>query len=232
MKKIMIVAAIILASQAQGFSQTKNFIDQPFIETTARVDTLVTPDEIYMNITIAEKDTKGKVSVEQQESEMEAALKALGINTKKELMLNDAASNFRKYFLRQKDVLKRKSYTLLVHNAIMAGRVIIALERHNIANVRIAKTEYSKMENLKLALVSKAVAKARKKAEFMTKPLHQKVGPALYISDISVYNSFKSAMAPLQIRGLSSKQKTYAPADIQFQKMKVEAGINVKFKLE
>ena len=232
MKKALIAATIFMVSLVQGFSQTKNFIDQPFIETTAEVDTLVTPDNIYMNITIAEKDTKGKVSVEEQESKMESALKALGINTKKDLMLNDAASNFRKYFLRQQDVLKRKSYTLLVHNAIMAGRVIIALEKLNISNVRIAKTEYSKMESLKLALVSKAVAKARKKAEFMTQPLHQKVGTALYISDVSGFHYFKSDVASIQVRGLKKAHQSYAPADIQFQKMKVEASVNVKFKLE
>ncbi len=39
-----------------GWTQTKNFIDQPFIETTAQVDTLVTPDRIYLNILILEKD--------------------------------------------------------------------------------------------------------------------------------------------------------------------------------
>ena len=232
MKRIMIITAILIVGTMQGFTQTKNFIDQPFIETTAKVDTLVTPDNIYMNITIAEQDTKGKVSVEEQESKMESALKALGINTKKDLMLNDAASNFRKYFLRQQTVLKRKSYTLLVHNAIMAGKVIIALEKLNISNVRITRTEYSKIESLKLTLISKAVAKARKKAEFMTKPLHQKAGPALYISDLSGFRIYKSEAAPIQVRGLAKSNQHYAPADIQFQKTKVEASVNVKFKLE
>ena len=232
MKRIMIVTAILIVGSMQGFAQTKNFIDQPFIETSAIADTLVTPDNIYMNITIAEQDTKGKVSLEEQEVNMEKALKKLGINTKKDLMLNDAASNFRKYFLRQQTVLKRKSYTLLVHNAIMAGRVIIALEKLNISNVRITRTEYSRMDALKLALVSKAVKKARKKAEFMSKPLNQKVGPALYISDVSGFRMYKSEVAPIQVRGLATSNQHYTPADIRFQKMKVESNVNVKFKLE
>jgi len=232
MKRMMIVTVILIAGITQGFTQTKNFIDQPFIETSAKVDTLVTPDNIYMNITIAEQDTKGKISVEEQELKMERALKALGINTKENLMLNDAASNFRKYFLRQQTVLKRKSYTLLVHNAIMAGKVIIVLEKMNISNVRITRTEYSKMDALKLALVSKAVKKARKKAEFMSKPLHQKVGHALYISDLSGFRMFKSEVAPIQVRALATMNQNYTPVDIQFQKMKIESSVNVKFKLE
>ncbi len=232
MKRMMIVTAILIAGIMQGFTQTKNFIDQPFIEASAKVDTLVTPDNIYMNITIAEQDTKGKVSVEEQESRMEKALKALGINTKENLMLNDATSNFRKYFLRQQTVLKRKSYMLLVHNAIMAGKVIITLERMNISNVRITRTEYSKMDSLRLELLSKAVAKARQKAQFMTRPLHQKVGRALYISENSGYNGYKINMTPLRIRGVASTHENYAPADIQFQKMKIESSVNVKFVLE
>ncbi|MFT7250898.1 MAG: lysozyme, partial [Flavobacterium sp.] len=46
-----------------SFAQTKNFIDLPYIETSAKVDTLVVPDKIYLNIMITEKDTKGKISV-------------------------------------------------------------------------------------------------------------------------------------------------------------------------
>lgn len=30
--------------------QTKNFIDQPCVETTAKVDTLIKPDVIYLDI--------------------------------------------------------------------------------------------------------------------------------------------------------------------------------------
>ena len=32
------------------YSQTKNFIDQPYIEVKASVDTLVIPDKIFMKI--------------------------------------------------------------------------------------------------------------------------------------------------------------------------------------
>ena len=45
-------------------AQTKNFIDQPYIEVAGSADTLVTPDEIFIRINISEKDTKNKVSVE------------------------------------------------------------------------------------------------------------------------------------------------------------------------
>ncbi|TFG76885.1 MAG: SIMPL domain-containing protein, partial [Flavobacteriales bacterium] len=103
------------------------------METNALVDTLVVPDRIYLSILITEADTKGKTSVEELENKMAAQLKALGIDTKKQLTLADVASNFKNYFLKKTDVLKSKAYTLLVYDAQTAGKVIVGLEAINIA---------------------------------------------------------------------------------------------------
>ena len=231
MKRILTL--IILLMMIHGFAQTKNFIDQPYIETIAKVDTLVTPDKIFMNILITEQDTKGKISVEELESKMEAALKKLGINTKKNLTLNDLASNFKKYFLRKQDVLKSKSYTLILEDAITAGKVIIALENLKISNVSIVKTEYSEIDKLKLTLKSRAVLKAKKQAQFMTKPLDQKVGSPIFISDMSdtsIYRPYQS-MAKMEVRS-AAVGDTLKPADISFEKIRIESIISVKFKIE
>ncbi|MFT7033181.1 MAG: hypothetical protein ACJA2S_001684 [Cyclobacteriaceae bacterium] len=233
MIKKNILLTIAIAHSLVGFSQQKNFIDQPFIETNAQVDTLITPDRIYLNILVMEKDTKGKTSVEELESKMESTLKRLGINTKENLTLNDLASNFRKYFLKQQDVHKSKAYTLMINDAQTAGRVIIALEKIDISNVSFDRTEYSKMEDLQLILKSKAVIKARKQANYLSSPLGQKLGPAIYISDQSSNNYLQGRASGLQIRGYAAdKEKQFKPADIEFQKIKVECSVAVKFKLE
>ena len=85
---------IILSSKS--ISQTKNFIDLPYVETSARVDTLVIPNRIYLKIIISEKDSKNEKSVEELENLMEQKLKSLEIDTNKDLTLSDAASNFKK----------------------------------------------------------------------------------------------------------------------------------------
>ena len=131
-------------------SQTKNFLDVPYLETSARVDTLVTPDKIYLSITIKEKDSKGKKSVEEQENKMAQRLKDLGIDVDQQLTIKNLASDFKKYFLRSKDVLKSKQYSLLVYDGLSAGKVMAALEDLGIANTYLEKTEYSKMDELEL----------------------------------------------------------------------------------
>ena len=235
MGKRNIILIIALFQTSIGFGQTKNFIDQPFIETSAFVDSLVTPDEIYLNILISEKDTKGKTSVEELESQMEKRLKQLGINTKEDLTLNDLASNFKKYFLKNQDVLKSKVYSLKVDNAQTAGLVILELEKLEIANVLLDRTEFSGIEQLKLELKSKAIAKAKKQAEYMAAAIDQKVGSAIHISDQhdNSMRNLQGRTAGIMIRGNASfKQEAFKPADIEFEKIKVESSVFVKFKLE
>lgn len=219
----------------KSYSQTKNFIDMPYVETTANVDTFVVPDKIYLSIIITEKDTKGKTSVEELEAKIETELKNIGINTTEKLSLYDLSSNFKKYFLKGQDVLKVKSYILIVEDALMAGKVIIALERINISNIAIEKTEYSEIEKLRLILKSKAILKAKLQAQSLAEPLNQKVGNAIFILDLSnkyVSNALQGRVAGIQIRGTSTINSKYKPADIKFEKIKVESAVEVKFKLE
>lgn len=230
-KNWIIVLALIITSIT--FSQTKNYIDQPYLETNAKVDTLVVPDQIYLNIFIAEKDSKGKVGIEEQENNMAQILKSLDIDLEKQLSLGDMSSNFKKYFLKQKDILKSKSFTLIVYDAVTAGEVMLALEKNNISNVSIEKTAYSKIEELRLALKVKAIKKAKLNAESLTEPLSQKVGKAIYISDLGNNNNNYYRSSNIQIRGMSSvKEADFKPIDVEFEKIKVESNISVKFILE
>lgn len=147
MKKILLLS-ILFANQI--FAQ-KNYIDQPFIETNTKIDSLVIPDKIYLSINLNEADSKNKKSVEEQEKLLESTLKKLNIDTEKDLALLDFSSNFKQYFLKNQNVLKSKMYSVLVTNAITAGKVLLELEKVGISNVNIEKTEYSKAEELLLS---------------------------------------------------------------------------------
>jgi len=77
MNRILLTLGLVLTFHfANG--QTKNFIDQPYLETTAKVDSLVKPDIIYLDILLQEKDNRNKVSVEELENKMAIKLELLG----------------------------------------------------------------------------------------------------------------------------------------------------------
>ncbi len=230
MKKTFTLIALFAISSLM--SQTKNFLDVSYLETSARVDTLVDPDKIYLNITIQEKDSKGKKSVEEQENKMAQSLKNLGIDIDKQLTIKDLASNYKKYFLRSKEVLKSKQYSLLVYDGLTAGKVMAALENLDIANTYLEKTEYSKMDELELTLKSRAVKKAKRKAEALTEPLGQKVGVAIHIVDNSQPYYPRHNQPQMRMKAMVMEDaSTPEPLDIGFEKIKVEATVNVKFRL-
>lgn len=234
MNRILLILGIILTCQIVN-GQTKNYIDQPFLETTAKVDTLIKPDIIYLNILIREKDERNKISVEELESNMIQKLKSLGINTEKQLTLSDLASNFKKYFLKQKEVMKDKAYELKVFDSQTAGRVLVALEDMGISNVNLDRTEYSKIEELKLELKAKAVKKAKVQANFLVSPLNQKITRAIHITDkyYETYNYYRGELQEVVVVGYSSKVKQeYEPPTIEFRPIKVESEVSIKFAIE
>lgn len=221
----------------QSHSQTKNFIDQPFLETIAEVDTLVTPDKIHLMIILNEEDNRNRKSTEELETSMFRVLKSLRIDLENSLSVIDYSSDFKKYFLGGQKVLKTKMYSLIVKDAQTVGKVMAGLEREEISNVSISKTEYSKSEQLLLELRAKAILKAKRNAENMVAPLNQKIGKAIYVSDLetaSITSQLQGKVAGVQIRGASSIYGNRAKEDIMidFEKMEFSAKVNVKFIIE
>lgn len=227
MKKTFYLLSFLTCSLA--FGQTKNFIDQPYLETTAKVDSLVTPDQIYLSIYIHEGEDRNRTSLEKQERTMANVLENLGIDLKKQLKVDNLASNYKKYFLKRKNILKSKSYTLEVYDAMTAGKVLIGLESEGISNVRLIKTAYSKIETLKLELKSKAILKAQQQAKALTTPLNQQLGKAIYINDKFYSRPYYNNMNMMARAEYAMDEALETPIDIEFSKIKVESEISVRF---
>ncbi len=110
LKNIIILSTLLLSNFI--FAQ-KNFIDTPYLETSAKADTLVTPDKIYISINLKESDSKNKQSVEELEKKLEQTLLNLNIDINNNLKLLDYSSNFKEYFLKGQNILKSKVYSTI-----------------------------------------------------------------------------------------------------------------------
>ncbi|MCX2718344.1 SIMPL domain-containing protein [Lentiprolixibacter aurantiacus] len=208
-------------------AQQKNFIDQPYLETTTTVDTLVVPDRIYLNIVLTEADTKGRTSVEELENRMAAKLKSLGIDLDTQLSLSDLGSDFKKYFLRKTDIQKEKAYTLVVYDGLSVGQVLKGMETVGISNISLQKTEYSQMESLKMALRIKALLKAKQQGSSLVKAIGQQLGKALHIQYFE--RNFTDSRRGLQEMVVMTKSE---PMDVEFSKIRIETQLSVKFAME
>ena len=230
----LVLLALLVSLTSSTFinSQTKNFIDQAYLETTAKADSLVIPDRIYLDITLNESDSKNRISVEEMEHNMVKKLKSLDINLDKQLSLKDASTDFNRYFLKGKGIEKRKQYQLLVFDGLTVGRVIQGLEAIGISNIVLSKLEYSKFEELELALKSQAIFKAKAQAKALTEPLGQKVTQAIHISDRNYFNhrSVQYDLAESEMNSIGHDKTE--PLVLNFHKIHVISEVSVKFKLE
>lgn len=233
MKKLLFTLIILIS--LHSFSQNKPLTDKPFIEASGQADTLVIPNKIWINVTLMEKDSKGKKSVEELETDMIQKLKSIGINTEKDLSLNYMSSNFKNYVLKQTDIFKSKSYSILVTDAKTTAKVFIGLEEIGISNVRIDKTENTEAKRIKLLLNAKAILNAKQTAESFTKPLNQKVGNAVQISNFDdLSNQLNGRISGVLLTGYATKryEAESNESNIEFEKIKISSSVQAKFLLE
>ena len=230
MRRLFLFALVFLFSPTSN-AQTKNFIDQPYIEVNGYADTLDTPNEIYMRIVISEKDTRDKISLEEQERKMIEVLKSINIDTDKELTTSDIESSYKFYLLKSKDIVKSKTYLLKVKTAMIASKVFLALEELEISNSSIDRVDHTELETLKNEMRTKAVTDAKQRAIALTKSLGQTVGNAIHIADEGNFTqNLQGKVMGLQVRGISTLDKAnYVPPIIEFEKIKISSTINVKF---
>lgn len=226
--KLILCLLVTVWSYAQNLDYSKI----PQLQTQATYTQEVYADKITLSITLSEANTNGKVSVETLEQRMKKVLLDNDIDLQKQLTLTNMASDFRDYFLKKTDVQKVKNYELEIYDALTAGKIFMGLESQEISNVRLLKTEYSKLEELKIELKGKAVEKAKRQAEEMLKGLDQELGSAIFISDM------ETKMYPM-VNSMNRAAMLYAESqndmsggiDVNFDKIRVKALVTVYFKL-
>jgi hypothetical protein len=220
-------------------AQSKNFIDQPYLEVTGSADTLIEPDEIYINIIISEKDNRDRIPVEEQETRMLASFKEMGIDIENNLSVNYMGSNFKYILLKGKEVIKTRQYILKVKDARTAAQVFLLLEQLDISNTSIQKVNYSAINSLRNVMRNKAVANARERAIALASALQQNVGNAIHLVDIDNNNLanqlYGSQLQDVVVTGYTVKLKGLTQGSnpgVEFEKIKVSALVGAKFLLK
>ena len=232
MKNILVLFMIVhLAGMAQVGS--KNFIDQNYIELSGTAELEVVPDEIYISITINEKDKKGRVSVESQEKKLVDRLKAIGIDTEKHLSVQSFGGSYKNYFLRKDGVLKSKNYTLMVSNTDELAKAFYELDRLDISNAYISRVDHSKMDQFRLEVKIKAIQAAKEKAMAYAKAIDQSIGKALHIREsyVNVRNDLLGRAMGANMR-MAAEAAPVSDNDLSFKKITINAAIEAKFELK
>ena len=188
MKKIFTLVSILLIHTI-GLAQ-KNFIDQNYITVKGKAEMHIAPDEIYINILIDENDKKGGISVEKQEAKLISGLKSLGIDINQAVKVKNFNSDYQKMFLKKDDIIKTKKFELLVKNTDQLQKVFNLLEKLEVSNAHISKTNHSKIESFKKEVKVNAITAAKSKAEYLSAAINQTIGKAILINELNTNNIY------------------------------------------
>lgn len=234
MKKILLMAAaaVMFAAVAEA-QQSESY--PSYVVVNGEAEREVTPNEIYVGITIDESDSRsGKITVEQQERKMIEQLRKLGIDVDKDLQVGNMSGDLKSYMLRRDRVQTQKSYVLKVTNAEMLGRVFQALGEINISKMNLIKATRSDLEQIKMELRVEAMKNAQQAASALAGAIGQRIGKAFMIMDNNYYGGgvvyFNEAMPVARSAKMEMAADTGSP--LEFQDMKINCSVNVRFVLE
>ncbi|WP_409966489.1 hypothetical protein PIECOFPK_00625 [Mycovorax composti] len=227
MKKVLTAFAVLFSISAFAQIGEKNFIDKNYIEVTGTSEIEIIPDKIYIQVVLAEKDSKNKNALSVQEKQMLQKLQELGIDTKKDVLIKDLTSNLKTGFL-SKDILLNKQYQIIVKDGKTAGQVFLALEEIGISNASIEKLESSKIEEYRQEAKIKAIQAAKEKASLLCNTIGQKAGRALYIQEQEIMA--RPIYANTVMYAARAKEAADA-ADLNFESLKVEARVLCRFEI-
>lgn len=240
MKKLNKIAAIALIAIAATTpaSLAAQQETRPYIDQSAKAERRVTPDELFLNITISEKDNKGKTSVEERQQLMIKALTSLGIDVEKSLTLNFMGSEI-SYTTFRRNITPRTTatYVLKIGNAETMQKVINKLEANDITNIQLTRTNYTKAEELYKELGVEAMKKAQAQAASLAGAVGQEIGSALSI------NSWTSSSGGAQPRLYKARNAVLEESadlatgagdepQIEVGKITYSVNVNVKFLLK
>jgi uncharacterized protein YggE len=228
MRKIWISALMVLSTFA-GFAQDLDLRKK--IEVNGNAEIEVTPDEIYIGISLKEylKDNKKKVNIEDLEKQLQAAIIKAGIASE-DFTINNINA-YTNYWEKKKDptFLASKQYSIKVKDLSKLNEIISAIDQKGIAYTNIERYGYAKEEALKKELKIKAIKDAKNKALYLTAAIDEKLGSALEISETGTENYPQPFYRNIMMK--ADALETTMP-EINFEKIKLSAQVRVVFEIK
>lgn len=230
MNKIILISELLLIT-IFGFGQQKNFIDENYIEVAGSAEMEVVPDEIYLQVSIREKDDREKETLEELEKKMFVQLTKAGVDVEKDVSISNMMSSLQYRWLRKDNINAQKNYQILARDAVTVEKIYQLLNEIEISNISIVSMNHSKIEEFRRTVKINALKAAKEKASDLAEAIGQKVGKAIHITE-TPENHYgfinQSVVANMLVEQESMEDKV----QVEFEKIKIRYTMGAKFKLE
>ena len=234
MKKLLTLAFVSLLSisaMAQQVDLRKK------ISVSGSAETEVTPDIIYISISLKEdlkdNNSKKKVEITTLENQLYDAVQKAGLD-KGNLTINNLSS----YAIvtekkKNPDYLASKQYRLKVSDLNKWNDIIGAIDPKGIAYTNIDSYDYSKIETLKKELKIKALQAAKEKASYLVEALGDKLGSVIDIQEVN-NEQYPQPMYRnvMMMKAESADMAGAAAPEIDFKKIKLNYIMNTVFEIK
>ena len=228
MKKLFILAALLSVTFV-GFAQTADLRRK--IEVTGNAEQEVTPDIIYVSISLKEyMNGKNKVDISTLEKQLQKAVTEAGIS-KEDFTINNVSSfAFTDQKKKNPDFLASKQYRIKVRDLNNINPILSKVDDKGIQSTGVDGYDYSKIAGLRRDLKIKALLAAREKATYMLSGIGEKIGGAIDIQEID-----NEPLNQPVYRAMAFKTNMTAdvaePSDIDFKKIKLNYQVRAVFEI-
>lgn len=155
--------------------------EQSYVEVNGTATDTIEANKIEILITLTEEPSKGKVSLDEQQSNLQKAFTEAGVDIKKQVnMVNQSQAT-----AKRTNVYQYKSFLLTVESVEALNSAFTALDNYKIPEVRISRYYNDKADQVIMELKAQAVLDAQRSAQNLAQALGQSVGKAIRITDFS-----------------------------------------------
>jgi uncharacterized protein len=210
---------------------------KPVIDVIGTSETEVVPDEIYLHITLAERNEgREKLGIAKQEEDLKRHVKELGLDPGS-LVLVSADADYRRKNMISKDVMVTKAYQLKIGSAEMLKKVYERLDEMNAHDAYISKVDHSRMKELRKENRIKAVKAAREKAEYLLGALGKQVGDPLHVSESgsTVNPALRKARYEMNAMATYANERfldeSEPQPEISFRKITIRSTVHITFEI-
>ncbi|QJD95440.1 SIMPL domain-containing protein [Mucilaginibacter robiniae] len=228
MKKLMLLTTLCLFIQT-GFAQNMDLRNR--IEVTGNATQEITPDIIYVSISLKEyMDGKNKVTIDQLENQLEKAVNSAGV-PKADFTINNVSAYNNTYQKKKNpDFLAAKQYRLKLQDLNRLNQILAVVDAKGIQSTNVDSYDYSKMDAIKRDLKIKALLNAREKAGYMLTAVGEKLGHPIDITENDDIN-LPAPRPVMYMAKMATADAAPAESDIDFKTIKLNFTVRVIFEI-
>lgn len=233
---MLLVAGLFLAMTTWA-QQTDNKPPVKKIEVNGSAEIEITPDELYLNISLREynKNKNTKVDIATLEQQLQKAIAAAGIPKENLTIENVYGTNYDWYWKKKKndqDFMARKQYRLKLNKLDKVNSILGAIDAEGIENVNMASFTHSKMDQYRKEAKIKALQAAKEKAGYLLDAIGEKMSGVIEVQEIPTDNySDVRPMANMMMSKMADASQEAMP-DIDFKTIKVRAEVRAVFAIK